>query len=101
MPLRSRDGVAPGLGIGRVARVEPLDLLEVVCVIAGERTNPREPPDVDAGRLQAAGGPGRVLCWRCHRHESRTLSDASESCQDSCYILLIRPRSSVADQRGP
>src|SRR5262249_49896581 len=101
MPLGTCHSVTPGLRIGRVARVQPFDELEVVRVVPRERRDPWEPPDVDAGRLQTAGRSGWRFGWRCDGHESRTLSDASESCQDSCYILLIRPRSSVADQRGP
>src|SRR6516225_4774024 len=101
MPLSSGNRVPPGLRVGGVARVKTLDQLEVVCVVACERTDPGKPPDVDAGRLQTAGRSGGGFGWRWHGHESRTLSDASESCQDSCYILTICSRSSVADQRGP
>ena len=56
--LRPRDRVAPRVGLHRVARVEPLDLLEVVGVVTRQRPDPRETADVDARRFQAAGRVG-------------------------------------------
>jgi len=52
------DGLAPRLAIHRVARVESLDLLEVVRVVAGERPNPREAADIEPRGLQAASRAG-------------------------------------------
>src|SRR5262249_53814113 len=63
-----------GGAVERIARVQSLDLLEVVRVVAGERPDPREAANIDAGDMQAAGkldGSGRLGGHRSVLSQSR------------------------------
>ena len=46
-PGRAPDGVGPGVGVSRVARVEPGQLREVERVVGREAADPRKTTDVD------------------------------------------------------
>ena len=68
--LPRRDGLAPAPGRGGRARIEWLEAVEGVAVVARERRGPRELPKVDGGIEGCRRGRRRV-----GRHVPRTLSD--------------------------
>jgi hypothetical protein len=44
--LRARDDMRPGLTVGRVAREEAGDGIEILCVVGGEAADPGEAPEI-------------------------------------------------------